>query len=658
MYEVNFEIPAFFLSIVCFLYCITAKQRQYIPPKTVKAKLTSQHFTFLVMLVANMLSAISSIIGVYIANSNTPSVYFWKYFFHACYFFFHSTLSIAFALYIINVTSTNSNWKKMHYIIFTIPYILAELLVLTNPLTNWSFYFDNDLIYRRGILMPVLYGLGGLYVVIGFFFFIKNKKAISKVDSIAVATFIIVATAGIIIQGIKSAFLVELFSEALACLILMVVLEEKSGHVDITTGLLNRVAFAEANKRLMATNQEYNIVLIKLNEIDKFIRRFGGREVEEFLMNVASFISKEANVIDVYSYRRESFAVIFKYAKEKQVIKFIETIIDRFEKNWQISSVEIKTDVIATLIKIPQDYSSYDDFKNILVLDYKKEKSGSYFVPLIEIKKISNSSLYESLLKKAIEEDKLELKYQPIWSIKEKMTVSAEALLRVNLDELKDISPEVYIPIAEKTGLIREIGYIVFEKVCEFLSDERFKKSNIEYVELNLSTYQFMYNDLIDRFEEIRKKYNVPAKLINLEITETAATLDEDVVLNSLNRFLELGYTLSLDDFGTGYSNMVRMIGSNYRNIKIDKSILWNAMKNGTNEKTLKNLSVFIKSLGFDIIQEGVETKKQLELVTKCGCDYIQGFYFSKPIPKDEFFEYIKNEAKSLKYKKEDLEKD
>ncbi len=658
MYEVNFEIPAFFLSIVCFLYCITAKQRQYIPPKTVKAKLTSQHFTFLVMLVANMLSAISSIIGVYIANSNTPSVYFWKYFFHACYFFFHSTLSIAFALYIINVTSTNSNWKKMHYIIFTIPYILAELLVLTNPLTNWSFYFDNDLIYRRGILMPVLYGLGGLYVVIGFFFFIKNKKAISKVDSIAVATFIIVATAGIIIQGIKSAFLVELFSEALACLILMVVLEEKSGHVDITTGLLNRVAFAEANKRLMATNQEYNIVLIKLNEIDKFIRRFGGREVEEFLMNVASFISKEANVIDVYSYRRESFAVIFKYANEKQVIKFIETIIDRFEKNWQISSVEIKTDVIATLIKIPQDYSSYDDFKNILVLDYKKEKSGSYFVPLIEIKKISNSSLYESLLKKAIEEDKLELKYQPIWSIKEKMTVSAEALLRVNLDELKDISPEVYIPIAEKTGLIREIGYIVFEKVCEFLSDERFKKSNIEYVELNLSTYQFMYNDLIDRFEEIRKKYNVPAKLINLEITETAATLDEDVVLNSLNRFLELGYTLSLDDFGTGYSNMVRMIGSNYRNIKIDKSILWNAMKNGTNEKTLKNLSVFIKSLGFDIIQEGVETKKQLELVTKCGCDYIQGFYFSKPIPKDEFFEYIKNEAKSLKYKKEDLEKD
>ena len=644
MYIVNFEIPAFLLSLLCFMYCITAKHRQYIPPKTLRAKFTNQHFTFLVMLTTNMLSAISSIVGVYITDGSFYGVAVWQYLFHTFYFFFHTTLAISFALYIINVTSTNTNWKKIHYVLFIIPYIIGELLVITNVFTDWAFYIDSDLVYHRGILMPLLYGIGGFYVVAGFVFFLLNKKAVSKVDSIAVAVFIIIATIGIAIQGIKSSLLVELFSESLACLILMVVLEEKSGHIDVTTGLLNRVAFAEANRRLMGTKQDYSIVLIRLHEVDKFIRRFGGREAEEFLMNVATYISKEANVIDVYSYRREAFAVIFKYAEYDEIMKFINTVIDRFDHEWNIGSIQVHAEVVATLIRIPEDITSLDELNNLLALEYKKTKSGSYFLPLKELKEATKNIVYEAALKRAIEENKLILKYQPIWSVKQKRTVSAEALLRVDIDELRDLSPEVYIPIAEKSGLIREIGLFVFEEVCKLISDSRYKETKLEYIELNLSVYQFMYNDLFDRFEEIRKKYNVPTNLINLEITESTATLEEETISKTLEKFRELGYTLSLDDFGTGYSNFVRMIGSNYKNIKIDKSILWNVSEKVTKPEMLENLMKFIKGLDYDIIQEGVVTKEQLDLVTKCGCDYIQGFYFSKPISKDEFFEYVKNE--------------
>ena len=646
MYIVNFEIPAFLLSLLCFMYCITAKHRQYIPPKSLKAKLTNQHFTFLFMLLNNMLSAISSIVGVYITDGDFYGVAVWQYIFHTFYFFFHTTLSISFALYIMNVTSTNTNWKKMHYIIFIIPYIVGELLVLTNVFTNWAFYIDDNLIYHRGILMPLLYGIGGFYVLAGFIFFIINKKAISKVDNIAVGVFIIIATIGIVIQGIKSSLLVELFSESLACLILMVVLEEKSGHIDVTTGLLNRIAFAEANRKLMVTKQDYSVVLITLYEVDKFIKKFGGREAEVFLMNISSYISKEANVIDVYSYRRESFAVIFKYAEYDEIMKFINTVVDRFSREWNIGSIEVHAEVVATLIRVPEDITTIDELNNLLALEYKKTKAGSYFLPLNELKEATKTLVYENALRKAIEENKLLLKYQPIWSVKQKRTVSAEALLRVDIDELKDLSPEIYIPIAEKSGLIRDIGLFVFEEVCKLISDPRYKETKLEYIELNLSVYQFMYNDLFDRFEEIRKKYNVPTKLINLEITESTATLEEETISKTLEKFRELGYTLSLDDFGTGYSNFVRMIGSNYKNIKIDKSILWNVSDNISKPETLKSLMSFIKGLDFDIIQEGVVTKEQLDLVTKCGCDYIQGFYFSTPISKDEFFDYVKNEKK------------
>ena len=153
-----------------------------------------------------------------------------------------------------------------------------------------------------------------------------------------------------------------------------------------------------------------------------------------------------------------------------------------------------------------------------------------------------------------------------------------------------------------------------------------------------------MYSDLIDSFENIRKKYDIDPKLINLEITETAATVENKDVLDSLKRFKQLGYSLSLDDFGTGYSNLVRMVNTNFENIKLDKSLLWNITKQNGEKESLNNLITFIKSLGSDIVQEGVETKDEFELAISSGCDYIQGYYFSEPIIADKLFEYLKKE--------------
>ena len=641
MYEINFESPAFLLSLLCFVYCLTAKHKQYIPPKGFKNKMTSQHFAFLIMLVANMLSSISSVVGVYLTTATFENVAFWQYLFHAFYFFFHTTLSVSFSLYIMNVTGTSLKWKITGYILFFSPYFISEILVLTNSFTSWAFYMDENLLYHRGPLMPLLYGFGAIYVILGFVFFMKNKKAISRVDRIAVGSFIIIATLGIIIQAIKSSYLVELFAEALACLVIMMVLEEKSGRIEPITGLLNRVAFVDANRKLIGSKHKYQLVLIRIAELEKFLKRFSGHEADEFLIAVSSFLTSEASGCEVYTYRREDFGVIFKDDKYNLANEFEQKVLERFGREWIFDSLSIKVDAITTVVRVPKDVHKLEDVTSIVSSYYKKDKVGSYSVPFEELYELIKANSYETALKDAISGNKLTLFYQPIWSTKEKKVVSAEALLRINSKELKALSPEVYIPVAEKTGLIKDIGLFVFEEVCRFLKDERLKETGIRYVELNLSIYQFMYSDLVDRFEEIRKNYGIDSSQINLEITETATELDSSEIIETLKEFRDLGYSLSLDDFGTGYSNFMRMIGTNYQNIKIDKSILWNLSKDEEDSKMLSNLIHFIKSLGSDIIQEGVETKEQLDLVTKCGCNYIQGYYFSKPVPKDEFFESI-----------------
>ena len=131
------------------------------------------------------------------------------------------------------------------------------------------------------------------------------------------------------------------------------------------------------------------------------------------------------------------------------------------------------------------------------------------------------------------------------------------------------------------------------------------------------------------------------AHRINLEVTETASFRAAGVVSEAMERLRALGYSFSLDDFGTGYSNLHRVIHGAYANIKIDKSLLWDAEKNARSAGLLDGLTATIRRLGYHVVQEGVETKAQLERVTACGCDLIQGYLFSPPVQEDAFLQYL-----------------
>ena len=642
--KVSFEIATFLICALSFVYCLVAKHRQYIPPKGFRAKLGNQHFLFLVMLLTCMVSCLSSVSGAYLELISKKELLPLMYSFHVIYFIFHATLSLSFCLYIISVTSTSLYKNKLLTILFFLPYILSVLMVLTNPLTRWSFYMSDELIYHRGSLIFVLYGFGIFYIAMGIFFFFKNMKAITKTDSIAVLVFILIATVGLVVQAVRSSLVIELFSEALACLVLMMVLEEKSGHIDPVTNLYNRVAFADINRKLIVMKEDYSLVVIKLVKLDEVMKGFSIRSTNTLLMNIASFLVSESRVNEIYSYRRDQLCVVFKENNQERVQKFAESVVNRFNNEWSFDSIKIRVDSMVFVVNMPKDMTDFIELEDFMLSNYQKKHAGSYIVSHEELMELKNAKVYEDSLRKALKNKELKLVYQPIWSVKEKKTICLEALLRINGNPLDHISPEIYIPIAESCGIIKEIGLFVFEEVLKFLNDPRIKNTSIEYVELNLSVYQFLFSDLVESFEKLRNKYGVPAKMINLEITETAGSLERPEVETALKQFKDLGYTLSLDDFGTGYSNLVRMLTYKFDNIKIDKSILYNLSKEDDYSGKLKNIMSLAKGLDSHVIQEGVETKEQLDIAISSGADYIQGFYFSKAIDKDDFFTYLKNE--------------
>ena len=189
--------------------------------------------------------------------------------------------------------------------------------------------------------------------------------------------------------------------------------------------------------------------------------------------------------------------------------------------------------------------------------------------------------------------------------------------------------------------MIIPIGEIVFDKVFRFMKENNLAKLGIEYIEVNLSVVQCMQSELANSVLTIMDRYGIEKKMVNLEITETVATNSPKVLLKNMKILSDNGVTFSMDDFGTGYSNISATAAMPLDIIKLDKSLIDMAYSSQRGKEILMGVVTMVDRMGFKIVAEGIEEKEQFEMLREQGIDYIQGYYFSKPLPEKEFLEYL-----------------
>jgi len=641
VYTLNLDPAALILSALCLVYLMTTRGRQYAPPKGLKAQLLSQHFVFMLLLLVSILSSAASVGSTTLMENPDAHYYFLQYFLLELYFVLHTTLAMLFVLYVMNVNGTAIGRKKRFYWYFILPYALGELVTLTNPLTHLIFYLDGELVYHRGMLLPFLYCLAAVYVLTGIYFFIRYQRAIPRADSVAICSAVVLTLLGVGVQALRPDYLVELFTEALTILGFMVMLEDRSGATDPTTLVFSRRAFVDANRRYMETGQTYSILLVKLMDLDRYSRLFDSRDVDMLLVAVARWLETVTDRENIFRFGQEDFALTFVGRRENAAEEAARSILARFTSPWKADETEAQLEAIVSIIRVPEDVDSLSLLQDLLLWGYQEARPGSLLVTHDELAALKRQLAVEDALHRALENRSLQIWYQPIWSSDSGTIVAAEALSRLIDDELGFIPPDEFIPIAEKTGMINELGAFAFEEVCRVLSDYRLADKGIHYLELNLSLYQLLREGVLEKLEQHRRDYGVEAAQINLEITESVSS-DETPAVQELLRHLEaLGYTFSLDDYGTGYSNLARLIEGSYTNVKIDKSLLWGGEKNPSTARLLRNMIRIIRSLDMNVVQEGVETREQLDRVVKAGCNLIQGYYFSKPLREADFIAFL-----------------
>ena len=261
---------------------------------------------------------------------------------------------------------------------------------------------------------------------------------------------------------------------------------------------------------------------------------------------------------------------------------------------------------------------------------------------------------YEKLIHNtndALLEKQFVVYYQPKFNIKGDRPVlsSAEALIRWNQPEHGLIKPGIFIPLFENNGFINEFDLNCFRNVCKFQRNCLDKGLHPVPISVNLSMCQKDFTEYRNSINSIRKEYDLPANLFEIEVTESMFIENKNQIIDLLHNLHNDGYSVSMDDFGSGYSNLVSLAKFNFDTIKIDKSFLDNSK--GEKEKTILTfVTNLAKDLNINVLCEGVETKELVNFLSSIGCTLIQGYYYDKPIIANEFEEkYLGSDNNNFK---------
>jgi len=293
--------------------------------------------------------------------------------------------------------------------------------------------------------------------------------------------------------------------------------------------------------------------------------------------------------------------------------------------------------------KYPDDSQKSLEIKDLAMtaLSYARKYQREFVVYEKNMKEMLSSYMKtEQMLIDSIEYKRFEFHYQPVVDAKTQKAVACEALIRLKDEDNKPISPEYMIRVAEELGLIRDITKFVVENVAKQQQIWQQKDFHVK-VAINLSSYDVEDEKFIEFFEEMLLKYGLTNKSIAVEITERTAVQNYTVAQKFLNRMKEIGISVEIDDFGIGHSSLSQITQLEFNTLKIDKSFVDKIVSSEKDQEIVKVIIGMAKILGVNTLAEGVETKEQYEWLQEQGCDYIQGYYFSKPLSVKDFEAYM-----------------
>ena len=543
--------------------------------------------------------------------------------------------------------------KKWVQIAFCLPYACVLVLLVQNIFTHNAFTVTAEEGYTRGPLMLVFYEIALIYGLMGLAYCIYCRRFLPMNKWSSLLAIYLLVHLAVIIQYFYPELLLEMFFTALGEMLIMLTIMRPEERMDSAVGMLSWASYQSDLKNIILSHDRVQIVAIQILSCQELRNYLGDHSYNKYISEIAKGIRalrwKHPYRIELY-YERPGTIYLIADSDESNLVNLGHRLLSGSNDNIKrYTDQGARFDAQICLIRCPDDLQNVGD---IISLGHTFQKHGSRRQKVFHAREIINSQTFtieahiEDILDRAIRENHIAVYYQPIFDLSSGKFHSAEALVRIISPEYGLISPAIFIPAAETRGFIIPIGDMVMEQVFRFVSEHDMDDLGLSYIEINLSVAQCMETDLPEKIHGMQRKYNVDPSRINLEITETTFESINDILVENVEKLIQMGYSFSLDDYGIGYSSIQRINRLPLKLIKIDKSML-DEVSSTNGQIILEHTIRMMQRIGKQIVAEGAETTEAIELLKAMGCDYIQGFYYSKPLPESEFVAFLKKYNRS-----------
>lgn len=575
-----------------------------------------------------------------------PKLYpaFWQDICLWVFYAFQLLLPFTFFLYVTSLH--NSLKKKSLPVIFlcSIFFIIMTVILITNKFTGLLFSFDSSGTYVRGPFYPFIYIYGLIYMIIVLIDAYIHKKFMQKKYFIAIIEFMIINIVTVLVQFFRNDILLTGLGIAIALIALLITVNNPYEMVDSLTGLFDASGLKESLTHCYNMHSGVcHIIVIACDNVKRINLVFGFEEGSKQIKAIADMLKKSVGKKNAFRFVGDRFVLLCH--DDKQYSNAVENIKTYFSKPHKINGIDAKLSACVCCIPNPQIHKTPEkllDFLDYIVGRAKKMGNGTllYVDREIEAQYFRRRKI-EEYLYKAVEQKLFEVYFQPIYSTKSGCFESAEILVRLRHPTLGMISPSEFIPIAESNGEINQVQNCILHKACEFINEWPEILTKINYFKFNMSPAIFLNTNLSEDIIKIIKSYDISPSVFQFEITETTATVYEKELMLWVKNIKNEGAGLCLDDFGSGFANLNVIMKLPFDVIKIDRSMLIDALLDKKSKVLYESIVKMIRHLGFTVVSEGAETEEDIEFLHSINVDCIQGYYYSKPLPPDDFVKLI-----------------
>lgn len=431
-------------------------------------------------------------------------------------------------------------------------------------------------------------------------------------------------------------------------------LKHRSLH-DRLTGLPNRALFLDRVARItdcLAKKQQFfGVLFINIDRFHVFNEHYGHSVGDKILVGIGARLSMAVRSMDtVARFSGDEFVILIEDRPRKtDVIDLAKQLQKSFSNPIEIDGMEFNVSASMGLdISNIGDGDNSDLVHNSQLAMFKAKEGGKKRYTIYNKKMregVINVLAVEKDILRALKAKEFEAYFQPIVNLADGRLAGFEALARWNHPTRGMVSPGEFIPVAEETGLIVDLGAHILEDACVALNEwrEKYAWAAELTMAVNISAKQFEEPTLVSEVEKILERSGLPPKYLKLEITETVVMLDAVKSSNRLNMLKSLGIMLSIDDFGTGYSSMSYLQKFPMDQLKVDLSFVQRMEKGPENIEIVRAIINMAHSLRLRVVAEGIETERQRDLLYSLQCDYGQGYLYSKPLLREAAAEFVKN---------------